>query len=104
MSAPERSVWVPWVQLFLKSRGLRPQDIERSADGEVARLPDPIDGRPGPWTVQYSQWIRSQWRAWAAELGFTRDGAAEPAYQRALLAGHTQAEFDAWLIQKAGAR
>lgn len=83
----------PRVLLFLKSKGLTLEAIA-SVDGDVRRVE--VDGDTLPWTVHYMLWVQRQWEEWAHRLGFSyRHGYR--AWENALSAGHTAAEFDTWL-------
>lgn len=80
----------PRVVLFLKVHELPMSTIAPRAPGvDIPRV------QQGewllPWTAAYSLWIMGRWRTWAEELGFKGD------HNRALLAGHTAADFDDWL-------
>lgn len=89
----------PRVLVWLRVSGLTPADIYRKSGESVPLVPDSERGERGKrqmWTIVYSQWLMQRWTEWATELGFKRaDG--NPAHQVALLSGHTDAEFDAWL-------
>ena len=89
------------VRLWLKARGFAETAIDRRSGDDVPRVPSIHDGKPQMWTIEYTQWIDSKWTEWATSLGFKRqDG--EPAHRLALGNGHTDAEFDAWLIAQQG--
>ena len=87
----------PRVLAWLAAVGLEPKDIARPSGADVPQVT--IDGEKNLWTVHYTSWIWRQWREWAASLGFTRGSYPCGSYpwEQALLAGHTQAEFDAYL-------
>lgn len=68
----------------------------RDASGDIAWIVDPSDGERAPWTIVFMTWIRARWWEWGTELGFTRGVNGDP-HEHALLAGHTRAQFDAWL-------
>lgn len=87
----------PRVLLWLEHHGLTPDDIARPS-GEDVRMVT-IHGERNLWTVHYSQWIMGCWHEWATSLGFKRTAFAA-AHNNARLAGHSDAEFDAWLERK----
>lgn len=49
-----------------------------------------------PWTVLFVDWIQQRWREWALSLGFK----GSLPHRKALLGGHTDNEFDAWLVDR----
>lgn len=90
----------PRVLIWLLEIGKEPKDIARLS-GEDTKLLD-HKGHRLPWTIVYSEWVMAAWTAWAASVGFSRRVNGNPPHQAALLGGHTDAEFDAWLVQRAG--
>ena len=91
----------PRVSLWLRAVGLERAAIEREPGRDSVLVPD-ADGHPLPWSILFSEWIMAQWRAWAASLGFVRNGGYD-AHHLAQFAGHTAAEFDAWLVERVAA-
>lgn len=87
----------PRVVCFLAAHGLAPADIERVDADEVRCVL--LDGAMLPWTIHFMAWNSAQWRAWAAELGFTRGSLPE---REALLSGHTEDDYDEWLCRRSG--
>lgn len=49
------------------------------------------------WTEAYSEWIIARWGERAAELGFSRGSTP---WREALMAGHSEKNFDSWLAAK----
>ena len=86
----------PRVLCFLAAHGLTLAELER-VDGETRRVT--IDGCNMPWPGHFMLWNSAQWRAWAAELGFTR---GMTPHQDALLAGHAEGDHDEWLHRRCG--
>lgn len=68
----------------------------RDSDGDIAWITDPKDGERAPWTMVFMAWIRARWLEWGTELGFKRTAQGDP-HELAQSAGHTRAEFEAWL-------
>ena len=78
--------------LWLRSRGVaNPHEFNTTYEnGHVSYI------GTLPWTLVFTGWTARQRHAWAEELGFS--GVRN--VTEALGAGHTEAEFDAWLEEK----
>lgn len=87
----------PRVLLWLAAHQLSPNSIVRLSGDDIPQVT--IAGERNLWTVHYSQWISKRWRDWAATLGFVKGSTP---WREALLAGHSDAEFDRWLQKEVG--
>jgi len=91
-----RAGWNPRVLYWLKAAGLHPEQIGRRSGEDVPVVTD-ASGDRNLWTVLYGSWIDARWREWAEGLGFRRRNGQE-AHHIALLNGHSDDEFDRWLV------
>lgn len=87
----------PRFVLWTLTRAEPIETFGRDADGDLVRIPHHVDGSMCLWTIVFMQWVRGQWAEWEASLGFKPGLVAGEA---ARLAGHPEAEFDAWLDHK----
>jgi len=90
---PNAASWNPRVLAWLDFAGL-PIDAITRRSGDDVPVVTTAQGERNVWTVLVMSWINARWAEWARELGF--HGA--DAHRKALLSGHTEAEFDAWLV------
>jgi hypothetical protein len=81
----------PRVVLWLKYSDLTVESIEREKDADIPRVLR--EGVHLPWTIVFSQWIQKKWQEWGNSLGY-KD------YGDALIDGHTDNEFDEWLVKE----
>ena len=88
----------PRLWLWLLSAGLTLDAINRDHNGDMPKM-RASDGTDHIWSIVYTEWILARWDEWALELGF-KVAYGRSAHDNALAAGHTHAEFDAWLLAK----